>query len=193
MKNLKLRKLVEIAIFAALSLILDLLVPSLGWAFEPSFKMLPIIILSLRWGTGAGMTGGLLWGLLQIAVGEATILGAIQLILEYLLAFAVVGLAGLFHKPVQRALRAENVSLPKAGLFASLATVTASLIRYTLHFIAGFIFWGQYAPEGQSPVLYSFLTNGSAFLTETITCLVVLWLMVPAFKSIVLNKDLAVN
>ncbi|MGG7143843.1 energy-coupled thiamine transporter ThiT [Clostridium nigeriense] len=34
-------------------------------------------------------------------------------------------------------------------------------VRFIFHFISGVLFFGQFAPEGWSPVLYSFVVNGS--------------------------------
>ncbi len=50
MKNNQLRRLIEIAVFAALSLIFDIFIPSLSPAVKISFKMLPIIILAAFFG-----------------------------------------------------------------------------------------------------------------------------------------------
>ncbi len=189
MKNVQLRKLIEIAIFAALALIFDLFIPSISDAVKISFKMLPIIVLALRWGLGAGLTGGLIWGLLQIAIGEAVIVGPVQVIIEYVFAFAAVGVAGIFSNTVQNQLNAKYPKLINVAMTASVAAALGSLARYIFHFIAGFIFWGQYAPEGQSPVIYSLSVNGLAFITEAVTCIVILWLMIPTYKLTLLNKN----
>ena len=184
----KLRKLIEIAIFAAIALVFDLFIPSLSPAFKISIKMLPIIILALRWGLGAGLAGGFLWGLLQIVVGDAEIVSLAQALIEYLFAFAAVGLTGLLAKPVQNTLR-SNASPAKSLLLVDLAAVIGCFARYIFHFIAGIVFWGMYAPESQPAWLYSLSVNGTAFLTETLTCLVVLSLMAPAYKTVILNRD----
>lgn len=188
MKNQKVVVMAEIAIFAAIALVLDLFIPSLSHAVKISFKMLPIMILALRRGLVPGLVSGFLWGLMQILVGEATIVSFSQALIEYLFAFTAVGVAGLLFAPLQKQLAKEKINLVQVGLFSGLGVILGSLSRYFFHFLAGFLFWGQYAPESQSPVLYSFLVNGSAFLTETLTCLVVMILLVPFSKTLLKPK-----
>ncbi|MER2255183.1 MAG: energy-coupled thiamine transporter ThiT, partial [Priestia megaterium] len=88
-KALPLQAKIEIAIFAALALLLDLL-PSIkiATAVSISFSMVPIFIMCFRWGVKGGALSGLLWGLLQLATGTAYILTALQTFIEYIVAFA---------------------------------------------------------------------------------------------------------
>ncbi len=76
----------------------------------------------------------------------------------------------------------------KVLVYIILATFIGSFARYFCHFIAGIIFWGQYAPKGQSAVLYSLIVNGSTMLGSFILCtvlLIFLFLTSPRlFKSI---------
>lgn len=188
MNNKKLQRLIEIALFAALALVLQLFFPKITPTLKITIKMLPIVIVALRWGTGAGLTSGLLWGVLQILVGKAEIVSLPQAIIEYLLAFAAIGMAGLFARPLQTELSKEKPNKAKLGLWAGLATIVGSICRYFLHFIAGIVFWGQYAPAGQSPALYSFLLNGKGFLSETLTCIIVMLILIPSYKAILRNR-----
>src|SRR5699024_1022839 len=105
---------------------------------------------------------------------------------EYFVAFAMVGFAGIASKPLQNTLRAEPDNVRKQILLVTSGLVLGSFLRYVIHFIAGFIFWGHYAPAGQGAVYYSFAVNGTAFLSETITCLVVLVLLAASYKRIIL-------
>jgi len=74
MKKIKLQALIEAAFFAAFALILDLL-PSiqLGPWMSVSCAMLPIFILAFRWGFTVSVISGFIWGLLQVATGDAYI------------------------------------------------------------------------------------------------------------------------
>lgn len=182
--NSNLNVLVEIALCAVIALIFDLFIPAIG-PLKIDFKMLPIIILSLRRGVGPGITGGLLWGLLQVLMGDAEILTIVQFLLEYFVAFALVGFAGFMSKPLKKTIKEQPTAYGKQAWQASLGLLIGSLSRYVIHFLAGFIFWGQYAPEGQSPVLYSLTVNGTAFLSETITCLVVLLLFTKYYNRLI--------
>src|SRR5690625_7885787 len=99
--------LIEVAIFTALALILDI-IPFLKFKIWPaggsvSFAMIPIFILAFRWGIKGGLLSGFLWGILQIATGNAYILYFWQGLIEYGLAFTVLVLAGIFALPIQQA------------------------------------------------------------------------------------------
>ena len=179
--------MVEIAIMAALSFLIDLFIPSLSDAVKISVKMIPVMVLGLRRGLVPGLAGGLIWGVLQIVTGEASIVGLVQAFLEYILAFTAVGLTGLFSKPLLAAVSAK-VSAVKQVTIAGLAVLLASFARDVCHCIAGIVFWGQYAPEGMSPALNSLLVNGGAFLSETITCLIVMGLLLPVYPQLFVLK-----
>lgn len=102
MRTTKLQPLIETAILAALAFIIDLL-PSikLGPWISISFAMVPVFILSFRWGLKYGLMSGFLWGLLQVIFGDAYILHWFQFIVEYFVAFAFVGFAGIFMRQIQ--------------------------------------------------------------------------------------------
>ena len=185
-RKIRITTIVEIALFAALSMALDYFIPSIG-GMKISFKMLPVIILALRRGVLPGVLGGLLWGILQILLGEATVVGATQVIIEYIFAFSAVGLAGLFRAPVQKTLYTEGARV-KTIIYGSVATFIGSFARYIFHFIAGFWFWGQYAPKGVSPVLNSILVNGKDFLVETVCTLVIFVLLAPLYDRLLRVK-----
>src|SRR5690625_4770114 len=103
---------IEVAILTALALILDI-TPFLKFKIWPaggsiSFAMIPVFILAFRWGIKGGILSGFLWGMLQIAVGNAYILNFWQASIEYGLAFTVLGFAGLFSNQVQAAVKSKN-------------------------------------------------------------------------------------
>ncbi|WP_342716095.1 energy-coupled thiamine transporter ThiT [Bacillus paramycoides] len=192
MRNTNLQAMIESAILAAFALVIDILPLSikLPTGGSISFAMIPIFIIAYRWGFKMAFLGGLIWGLLQIVVGDAIIVTPIQVLIEYFVAFAFIGFAGLFYRPIQKALLAsnENNEGKKVLGYIILATFIGSFARYFCHFIAGIIFWGQYAPKGQSAVLYSLIVNGSTMLGSFILCtvlLIFLFLTSPRlFKSI---------
>ncbi|MGG0302630.1 energy-coupled thiamine transporter ThiT [Bacillus albus] len=210
MRNTNLQAMIESAILAAFALVIDILPISikLPTGGSISFAMIPIFIIAYRWGFKMAFLGGLIWGLLQIVVGDAIIVTPIQVLIEYFVAFACIGFAGLFYRPIQEALLTSNEnSLEQSSLVSSkdkplqkknegkkvigyiiVATFVGSFARYFCHFIAGIIFWGQYAPKGQSAVLYSLIVNGSVMIGSYILCtvlLIFLFLTSPRlFKSI---------
>lgn len=174
--------LMEIALMAALAMLLDWIIPSTH-GLKITVKMIPIIVLALRRGLIPGMAGGFLWGLLQIVTGEAYILNFVQATFEYIVAFTVIGLAGLLYQSFQAELKQE-ARPAKLITYAGLALLVGSLLRYFCHFIAGIAFWSEYAPEGQSAAIYSLSVNGTTFLSETITCIVALVILLPFYKQL---------
>ena len=50
-------------------------------------------------------------------------------------------------------------------------------LRFVCHFISGVVFFGEYAPAGMSPIIYSLVVNGPAVGVELLICLVILALM----------------
>lgn len=189
MQKNKIQTMVEIALFAGLALLFDKLSITAGWNFNLTVQMVPIVILALRRGTIAGMTGGLLWGLLQVITGDAYYLTPLQFFLEYFLAFALVGLGGVLRKPMQTALKQEPLKHVKLGAYAIAAIIIGGVARYFVHFIAGIVFWGSGAAEGQALWIFSLSVNGPAFLTELVPGIVALLILIPFYKTVLLIKD----
>ncbi|CAN7569880.1 energy-coupled thiamine transporter ThiT [Rossellomorea sp. LjRoot5] len=173
MKNTRLVVLLEASLMAAFAVILDML-PSikLSPSISISIAMVPIFLLSYRRGWRAGLIGGFLWGILQIALGDAWIATPVQMVIEYFIAFAFIGFAGLFAGRIQDALGSSRRS--KAILWVVIATFAGSLARYFWHFIAGFVFFAEYAPDDMSPLLFSFVMNGITMLGSAFLCSIVL-------------------
>ncbi|CAM4163201.1 proton-coupled thiamine transporter YuaJ [Bacillus manliponensis] len=176
MRNKNLQPMIEAAILAALALIIDFF-PSikLSAGISISFAMIPIFIAAYRWGVKIGMLSGFLWGLLQIVTGDAYILTALQACIEYFIAFAFIGLAGLFFNPIQHAI--QNGNKGTLAFYIVIATLVGSIARYFWHFIAGVLFFGEYAPEGQSAFMYSLIANGITLIGAFAACAVLLVLL----------------
>lgn len=164
MRNQKVKMLVEMAVSIAIALVLNKLSFPLPQGGSISLEMLPIIIVSFRWGVGAGFMTGLAEGLLQLLFG-ATIVHPAQLIIDYPLPFALVGLAGLF----KTALDAKG-----AGVKIFLGTLLGGILRFLCHLISGVVFFGQYAPEGQNVWIYSTIYNGTYMIPSILVCIIVL-------------------
>lgn len=183
MRNVRLQKMVEAAFMASLAMIFDLL-PSIdiGPWISISFAMVPVFLIAFRWGVGTGILTGFIWSMLQLATGDAYIVHPVQFILEYPVAFSLIGLAGMFARQVKEHI---NKGEKKKGiLFIVVGTFVGSFIRYFCHYIAGIIWFGQNAPEGQPVWIYSLVINGTAGLNSFILCAIVLTLLlsnVPRF------------
>lgn len=172
MRSNRLLFLIEIAIFTALALLIDILPLSFkiwGQGGSISFAMIPVFIVAFRWGLKGGLLSGFLWGVLQIAVGNAYILTPLQGLIDYGLAFTGIGLAGIFARHVQ-----ESVKNGKVGIYLSYITAgvfLGSAARFVAHYVAGIVFFGS-AVEGQPAWLYSLIYNASymvpSFILSTV-------------------------
>ena len=191
--NEKTRLLVDGAAMVALATALSFIrVFKLPWGGSVTLlSMTPIVIYSIKNGVKNGMLVSFVFSLLQFAQGIvdgifAWGLTPVALIacifIDYLLAYSVIGLAGMFRKK----------DLP--GWIAG--TVIALALRFFMHFLSGVIIWGSYGQlwEGfytENSILYSLAYNGAYMLPEIVftTIGVVILLKAPQTKALLL-KDL---
>src|SRR5699024_7787618 len=142
-----------------------------------SFAMVPIFIIAFRWGVRASFASGFIWGILQIVLGDAWILTPLQAFIEYFIAFAFVGFAGLFMNLVKRTLLVNNKA--NAIFYIIIAVILGPAARYFWHFIAGVVFFSGYAfEEGQCPIIFSLIANRITFIGAALTCSSVLILFI---------------
>jgi len=169
MKRNQVRIMTEIGMAVALAVIFNFIplwrMPQGG---SISLEMLPILIIALRWGAGPGMMAGVVYGLVQLAFGPFIIHPA-QLVLDYPLPYMLVGLAGIFSSKINL----------KATVFIG------GLGRFVSHFLSGIIFFAQYAPEGQSPWVYSAIYNISYLLPALLLSYVII---IPLIKILVISE-----
>lgn len=123
-------------------------------------SMLPVMLFSYIFGVVPGLLTGLAYGLLQTIQG-AEFYSVMQFALDYFIAFGVLGLSGVTTKLPGK----DSWKFPVGAAIAGLARTFCS-------FLSGFIFFGQYAPEGQSPVVYSLVYNLSSIGVDTLICVI---------------------
>ena len=138
-------------------------------------EMIPIIIFALRHGSIPGIVVGAVYGLVQMLFG-GSIFHPIQAILDYPVAFGVLGLAGIFSAEFEK-----SKSIKPVLLGASLGIV----LRMIAHTLTGAIFFASYAPEGQNPWIYSIIYNASYLVVEFIITVIIIYLL-----RNVITKDL---
>lgn len=155
-----------------------------GGSITP-MSMLPIIVIGHRRGLGWGLGGAFCYAMLQLtqfypppisaqdAIG-AVVSFALVVLLDYLLAFTVLGMSGLFSRK-------------KYGLLISIPVVC--VLRWAFHVISGILIWWEYA--GDLPVwLYSVTYNTGYIMPEMILCFAVtLVLMKTALKKYLVRQD----
>lgn len=171
----KTRLLVEGAMLIALATILSYIkLFELPFGGSITLEMLPIVIMGLRNGSKWGCLTGFVHGLIQMILGFSNVLYCATLIaqigcilLDYLLAFSVLGLAPAFTK-----LGGSN---KKAGYV--IGAIIVGLLRFVCSFLSGWLLWGSYAPEGTAPVIYSLTYNGSYMIPDIIILAVIVGIL----------------
>ena len=147
-----------------------------------NLAMLPIFIYCARWGFGKGMLASFAFSLLQLLLDGAYAWGWQSMIGDYIVAFTVLGVAGLFHKS-------------RGGFF--LGIVAGSLARFLVAWYVGAVVWGEYMPDTffgmtmTSPWFYSALYNGSYMAVSMVLCLAVGALLWRPLGKFIRGEDLA--
>ena len=141
------------------------------------FSMLFIVLIGYWYGFGGGLTAALAYGVLQLLI-DPYILSFPQMLVDYILAFGALGLAGLFHNS-------------KHGLIKGY--IVAVLGRYFFAFLSGWIFFGMYALDTfPNAVVYSLVYNGSYLGAEAIITLIVIAIP-PVAKALETVKKQAIS
>lgn len=126
------------------------------------FSMLPIMLLSIFYGTTVGVTGGLIFGLLKLLNG-AFIVHPVQFLLDYILANMALGLTGVFGW--------------NKRLKINLGAIISVSLSVFISILSGVIFFGQYAPKGMNVWIYSCIYNISSAGVEGILTIIVMNLL----------------
>ncbi len=191
MQNTKTLKLVEGAIMVALAVVLSLI----KFKFLPYggsitlVSMLPIMIYSIRHGIGWGMLVSVVYALLQMFmdIGEVSSWGLSAamfvgcLLFDYIIAFSVLGLAGMF--------RNKGIG----GAISGMVIVMA--LRYISHIVSGVVIFKSAGAiwDGlniENSLLYSMAYNATYMLPEIVFSIIVVVVLfsVPQTKKLLLNK-----
>ena len=153
--------LVETSLLAAVGFVLSYISHMLGLRLPQGgsftlLSMLPILMIGLRHGPKWGLAGGFVYACLQMLQEfwpppTGTVLAyAAVVLLDYIAAFTVLGLSGLFKGR-------------KYGILY--AAPLCCFLRFFFHFVSGVAIWGIYAED--LPVwLYSLTYNGSFMAFE---------------------------
>lgn len=118
-------------------------------------SMVPILLIAFMYGPEIGFLTGFLYGIITLIL-DPYILSPIQVLFDYPLPFTALGIAGFFKN--------------KKTIGISIAV----LVRFICHFISGVAFFGSYAPEGMSPIIYSTIVNAPMVGIEGIICIIIL-------------------
>ena len=129
-------------------------------------SMLPLVMVSFKYGTKWGVFTAFVYSILQCLLGldnvqYATSVGmAIAIILlDYIVAYTVIGFSGIFKN------KTKNF---KSALILGISVTFFA--RFLCHFATGWMIWDALWPNefGMAAPLYSFCYNGSYMLAEAI-------------------------
>ena len=188
------RRLVESAVMIAIGTVLSMFPFSAPWAFGGGVticSMLPLVIIAHRYGTKWGLFTAFVYSVLQLilgvsnvqfAAGYGFVLAVGVLLLDYILAFTVIGLSACFNGVIKNHLVSIVVGI-----------VFTFALRFVCHFLSGWIIWGVITPNEMGLVapLYSLIYNGGYMLPETIITAVVAALSYKPLERYWLAEDLA--
>ena len=121
-------------------------------------SMIPIILIAYAYGPLVGMLTGFLFGIISLFI-DPYILHPVQVLFDYPIPYMALGVAGFFKN--------HRIS----------GAVVAIFLKFLAHFISGVVFFGSFAPEGMSPILYSFLVNGALIGADGLICVVILGIL----------------
>ncbi|MCR5808486.1 MAG: energy-coupled thiamine transporter ThiT [Clostridiales bacterium] len=161
-------QLVESAIMIAVAVVLNefLKIPSPLGGGVTVVSMLPIVIISHRYKAGWGLFTAFVFSLIELVFGlknvgyaESVIMAAGIIFLDYVLAYTVIGLSGIFGQ--------------SRGAVAVGIAVTFTL-RFICHWVAGAWIWDVWMPDEYmgmtmtNPWIYSALYNGWYMAAELV-------------------------
>ena len=199
----KTKRITESAMLLAVAIVLELVskmfIPEMPFGGQITLvSMLPVVLISYRHGVKWGLVAGMTYALLEMAIGAKTVASAFQpgyfgdgtmivnalimCVLDYLVAFTVLGLGGLFRDRIK-----------KPGMSLMCGSLVALGARYAAHIASGYILfsgwaewfftqegfpaWGGKLVESLSPEMlgltYSVVYNGMYMLPEILITAVV--------------------
>lgn len=125
-------------------------------------SLLPLMIFSYMFGVKKGVFAGMIYGILQ-AIQDPWLIHPAQFLLDYPVAFAAIGLAGMF--------RNVKAFETKPQIAFALGGIVASLLRFLCHILSGVFAFSEYAGD-QNPWIYSMGYNSFVFIDIAIVIVV---------------------
>lgn len=196
---MKTKRLTESAMLLALAIVLELIskaiIPEMPFGGQVTLvAMLPVVLISYRYGVKWGFVSGFCYALLEMALGAKTVSAAFQpgyfgddtmifkailmCLLDYLLAYTMMGLGGIFRDKIKNPRHQPDVRLPCG---AGSTVPDSHSVRLPAVLRAGpsgsssqdgFPAWGAKLVESLSPValdwVYSIVYNGFYMVPELI-------------------------
>ncbi|MBQ2968322.1 MAG: energy-coupled thiamine transporter ThiT [Clostridia bacterium] len=177
-KNLTLSAIL-IALATVLAVISNILPIRLPYGGSVTLaSMVPIILIGILCGTKWGLLSGVVYGVIQMLFGfypaptQTLFDNILVVLLDYILAFGVLGLSDVFF-----CLTGKKVY---SVAFSAFAVTT---LRYICHILSGVIIWSVYKEAEQTALAYSLIYNGSYMIPEIILSTAVTALLFPLIQK----------
>lgn len=114
-------------------------------------NLVPLVIFSMRWGGKNGIFACTMYGMIAFLLGAKFSLHYLSILLDYLVAYGVIGITGFFRDtPV--------------GVI--IGFVISTLLRWFASVVSGAVVFAAYAPVGQNPWIYSMVYNATYMIPE---------------------------
>ena len=210
----KTKRLTESAMLLAIAIVLELIskmfIPEQPFGGQVTVvAMLPIVLIAYRHGCRWGFVASFAYALLQMALGAKTVSAAflpgyfgdgamignavVMCALDYILAYTLLGLGGIFRNVVRR-----------RGLSLMCGSIVALFARFLAHVLSGYILfsgwaewyftqegfpaWGQQIVASLSPAalgwVYSAVYNGMYMTPEIVMTAIVALIIAKAPKIV---------
>ena len=142
----------------------------------------PLVLFALRWGVGKGLLASFSFGILQMIFDGAYAWGWQSMLLDYIVAYTPLGLAGLFKGNPW-------------GIFPG--AVLGNAVRFLVHFISGVTIYRINAPTEilhfgvfDDAVVYSLVYNAAYMIPTLLLTVAAAGVLYVPMKKYYAGKDL---
>ena len=181
-KKIDTRRLAETGILIAMGTVLSLIKFDMPFGGGLTLcSMLPLVIVSRRYGWKWGAVAAFIYSVLQTLLGldnvryaTTFLMAMVIILLDYIIAYTAIGFSSVFDGKIKDG---------RTSLVAGMAFTFT--LRFLCHFITGWIIWDALWPNefGLLSPIYSLAYNGSYMLPElVITSVVAVLLYKPMEK-----------
>ena len=169
--------LCENSVMVALAIVLSFIEIQLGPSGGSiNFTMLPLLIIAYRNGVVWGIGSGMIFGFVKCIIGGGIGWGLPSILLDYVLAYGAVGVAGIFKRKRR---------------ILTLSALLGCFARYVVHFISGITLYAITVPTEVETVGavfsnawgYSAVYNLVYMVPSSIVCIILISFMPPIFKQ----------
>lgn len=137
-------------------------------------SFLPIMLFAYLYGAKKGLFVGFVYGLLQ-SLQDPYIIHPAQFLLDYPVAFAMAGLAGVL----------KNVNMKSPQLKFALSALIGGAMRYVAHVLSGAFAFGAYALDAGASNVFTYSLAYNSFVFADIALVIVAGVLLLSSKAFV--------